>query len=127
MPAGEPFPIRVEHVMNSVGSVSQLIADFKDGDEEALADLHQRYWPALVNMARKRLKQTPIRGADEEDVAQSALIGFCKTVQDQRAPDLTNRHQLLALLSHIIACKAVNRIKVRVHSRQGVDFRIVSD
>jgi RNA polymerase sigma factor (sigma-70 family) len=105
--------------MTSIGSVSQLIADFKDGDEEALADLHRRYWPALVNMARKRLKQAPIRGADEEDVAQSALIGFCKAVQDRRTPDLVNRHQLLALLSHIVACKAVNRIKHAMTLKQG--------
>lgn len=105
--------------MTTIGSVSQLIADFKDGDDDALADLHRRYWPALVNMARKRLKRAPIRGADEEDVAQSALIGFCKTVQDQRVPDLENRHQLLALLSHIVACKAINRIKHAMTLKQG--------
>ncbi|MBC8871843.1 MAG: sigma-70 family RNA polymerase sigma factor [Planctomycetes bacterium] len=105
--------------MTTIGSVSQLIAQFKDGDEDALAQLHHRYWPALVNMARKRLRQAPIAGADEEDVAQSALIGFYKTVQDQRAPQLANRHHLLALLSHIVACKAINRIKHAMTLKQG--------
>jgi len=105
--------------MTTIGSVSQLIAQFKEGDEQALAELHQRYWPALVNMARKRLKQTPIAGADEEDVAQSALIGFYKTVQDQRAPELANRHHLLALLSHIVACKAINRVKHTMTLKRG--------
>lgn len=105
--------------MTSIGSVSRLIAQFKQGDEVALAQLHHRYWPALVNMARRRLKQAPITGADEEDVAQSALIGFCRTVQDQRAPQLENRHQLLALLSHIVACKAINQIKRSLAEKRG--------
>ncbi len=105
--------------MATIGSVSQLIARFKEGDEDALAQLHRRYWPALVNMARKRLRQAPLTGADEEDVAQSALIGFCRTVQDRRTPQLANRHHLLALLSHIVACKAVNRIKHTMTLKRG--------
>lgn len=101
------------------GSVSQLIADLKEGDEAALAELHKRYWPQLVNIARNRLKQAPLRHIDEEDVAQSALIGFYETVRDRRAESLQNRDQLLALLSHIIACKAVNQIQRAITLKRG--------
>ncbi len=103
----------------SVGSVSQLIAELKEGDEAALGELHKRYWPQLVNIARKRLKQAPLRHVDEEDVAQSALIGFYETVRNQRAVQLQNREQLLALLSHIIACKAVNQIQKATTLKRG--------
>jgi len=110
---------------SQIGSVSRLIAGMKAGDEAALADLHKRYWPQLVNIARKRLKRAPLRHVDEEDVAQSALIGFYNTVRDKRATQLENREQLLALLSHIVACKAINQIQRALTLKQG-QGRVVS-
>lgn len=103
----------------ATGSVSMLIARLKDGDESALARLHQRYWPALVNLGRVKLRGAPIRAADEEDVAQKAFVGFYDSVRNNRVPDLSNRHELLALLSHIVACKALNEIKREMAQKRG--------
>lgn len=103
----------------ATGSVSLLIARLKEGDEGALARLHQRYWPALVNLGRARLRGAPIRAADEEDVAQKAFVGFYDSVRNNRVPDLSNRHELLALLSHIVACKALNEIKREMAKKRG--------
>jgi DNA-directed RNA polymerase specialized sigma24 family protein len=97
--------------MPVAGSVSQWIAQVKRGDAEALAALHRRYWPNLVNLARGKIRGTPVRSADEEDVAQTAFIAFYNHASAGRLPRLENRHQLLALLSTIIAHDAVNRIK----------------
>jgi len=108
-----------DQLSSPVGSVSRLIAEMKEGDDAALAELHRRYWPQLVNIARNRLKRAPLRHVDEEDVAQSALIGFYNTVQNQRAERLENREQLLALLSHIVACKAINQIQHAMTLKQG--------
>lgn len=108
-----------DNLQNPAGSVSQLIAELKEGDEAALAELHQRYWPQLVNIARSRLKNAPLRHIDEEDVAQSALIGFYDTIRNHRAEQLQNREQLLALLSHVIACKAVNQIQRAMTLKRG--------
>ncbi|MEQ8788297.1 MAG: ECF-type sigma factor [Pirellulaceae bacterium] len=108
-----------DELSSPIGSVSRLIADMKEGDADALAELHQRYWPQLVNIARSRLKRAPLRYVDEEDVAQSALIGFYNTVQNRRAAHLENREQLLALLSHIVACKAINQIQHAMTLKQG--------
>ncbi len=108
-----------DDLKGAIGSVSRMIADLKEGDDAALAGLHRRYWPQLVNIARSRLKRAPIRHADEEDVAQSALIGFYNTVRNGRAGQLENRQQLLALLSHIVACKAINQIQHAMTLKQG--------
>lgn len=105
--------------MSVVGSVSQLIAQAKDGDEFALAELHERYWPALVNIARGRLKGAPIRDRDAEDVAQTAFIALYQNLKANRLPDVGNRLQLLALLSHIVACRAINEIKRVMTQKQG--------
>jgi RNA polymerase sigma factor (sigma-70 family) len=108
-----------EHRVATLGSISLLIAQAKDGDSAALGKLHQRYWPQLVARARQRLRGAPLRNADEEDVAQTAFIAFYESVQRQRLPKLENRHQLLALLSHIVACRAVNEIRQAVTARRG--------
>lgn len=102
----------------SNGSVSQWLASAKDGDADALSQLHQRYWPELVRRAQSRLGAAP-RGADGEDVAQAAFFAFHEALQRRGYPDLLNRHQLLALLSHIVACKAVNEIERQTAQKRG--------
>src|SRR6516162_7558826 len=97
--------------MSRIGSVSTWIEQLKAGDEAALGKLHARYWPYLVNLARRKLGETPRRATDEEDVAQQAFWGFYKSVRSGKLPQLTNRHQFLALLSHITGCHAANQIK----------------
>lgn len=104
--------------MSSSGSVSHWIAQAKSGDEAALARLHQRYWPALVGLARQRLHGSPIP-SDEEDVAQQAFVGFYEAIKRERVPKLENRHQFLALLSHIIACKVCNQVNRELTARKG--------
>jgi RNA polymerase sigma factor (sigma-70 family) len=88
-----------------------LIGQMKAGNEDALSRLHHRYWPMLVAVARARLSHGIRRGADEEDVAQEAFWSFFRTWKNGQIPRLENRRDLLALLTHIVACRAVNQIK----------------
>ena len=105
--------------MSEFGSVSQLIANAKEGDQDALGKLHQRYWPGLVRIAQRKLNGAPLRNQDAEDVAQTAFISFYQTLQRTGLPQLATRHQLLAFLTHIVACKAVNEIKHELTQKQG--------
>jgi RNA polymerase sigma factor (sigma-70 family) len=113
--------------MSSTGSVSAWIAQLKAGEEQALDKLHQRYWPMLVELARQRLHGTSCRAADEEDVAQEALFGFFKSLKANRLPALTNRHQFLALVTHIIACGAANQFKREMKVQKRGQGRILDE
>jgi DNA-directed RNA polymerase specialized sigma24 family protein len=107
--------------MSSIGSVTRWIEQLKAGEEAALGELHKRYWPFLVELARRKLGAAPRRATDEEDVAQQAFWGFYQTLKAGRLPRLANRYDLLALLTHITACQAINQIKheVAVQKRGG--------
>jgi RNA polymerase sigma factor (sigma-70 family) len=96
--------------MTNEGSVTRLIQGFHAGDEVAFASLHARYWPILAQIARRKLRGAPPRALDEEDVAQQAFWSFYRSVRNGQLPNLANRHDLLAVLTHITTCKAINQI-----------------
>ena len=97
--------------MSPLGSVEVWLRDLQDGHVSALGKLHERYWPALVNYARVRVRRAPQIGADEEDVVQAAFLSFYRAVREGRVPLLKSRENLLAFLTTIIARKAVRKAK----------------
>ena len=90
-------------------SVSQWIVGAKQGDEEAVRALWQRYFHRLVHLARRKLADAPRRVADEEDVALSAFAAFCRAAQQGRFPQLSGRDDLWRLLITMTAQKAIDQ------------------
>jgi DNA-directed RNA polymerase specialized sigma24 family protein len=94
--------------MPSAGSVTDWVVRLRADDQEAAQQLWERYFRRLVGQARKRLRDTPRRAADEEDVALSAFASFCGGARKGRFPQLRDRHDLWRLLVTITARKAVD-------------------
>jgi DNA-directed RNA polymerase specialized sigma24 family protein len=90
----------------SEGSVTGWVDGLRDGDPAAARKLWGRYFGRLVGLARRRLRGTPRRGADEEDVALSAFDSFRRGAERGRFPDLGDRDDLWRLLVVITARKA---------------------
>src|SRR4051812_24167007 len=105
--------------MTSPGSVSAWINLLKGGDAAAIQKLWEAYFPRLVGMARKRLREAPRRAADEEDVALSAFDSFCDGVAKGRFPQLTDRDDLWHVLVTITARKAVQLIRHQQRQKRG--------
>ena len=88
-----------------------------DDDSVAQQNLWNRYFARIAGVARSRLKGSPGRDADEEDIALSAMESFFRGVQDGRFPDLQDRTGLWPLLVKITARKAINELK-RQHAKK---------
>jgi RNA polymerase sigma factor (sigma-70 family) len=88
--------------------VTRWLEALRAGDAGAARPLLERYFPRLVELARKKLRGVRRSAADEEDVAQSAFLSFCKGVARGRFPDLEDRDRLWALLVVITSRKAID-------------------
>jgi RNA polymerase sigma factor (sigma-70 family) len=92
--------------MSSEGSVTRWIEQLKTGDSVAVQNLWERYFHRLVGLARKKLRGTRTRAADEEDVALSAFDSFCRGAEAGRFPRLDDRDSLWNVLVVITVRKA---------------------
>lgn len=92
------------------GSVSIWLEGLRNDQGAAAQELWNRYFAALVGVARRGLHGMA-RDADEEDVALSAIKSMMLGVQNNRYPDLHDRTGLWPLLVTITSRKASNEAK----------------
>jgi len=105
--------------MASHGSVSHWISALKDGDSAAAQPLWERYYRQLLALARKKLRSTSRRDADEEDVVQNAFHSFFRAVDQGRFPQLDDRDSLWRLLVVITANKALKQVAYTHRQKRG--------
>jgi RNA polymerase sigma factor (sigma-70 family) len=105
--------------MSSGGSVSRWVVKLQTGDQRAAQELWERYFRRLVGLARKKLRDTPRRSADEEDVALSAFGCFCRGAEQGRFPQLSDRADLWQLLVTITIQKAIDHIRRERRQKRG--------
>ncbi len=93
------------------GSVTRLIGELRSHDpavrDVAARLIWQRYFHALLELARSNLDKRIRRRTDEEDVAQSMFKSFCLR-QQKGEFDLAGRDDLWKLLVTITLRKARN-------------------
>jgi DNA-directed RNA polymerase specialized sigma24 family protein len=91
----------------SPSSVSNWLERLKDGDEEAVRLLLERYFRRLLGLARARLVALGWQVlADEEDVALSAFHDFYQAARAEKYADLRGRDSLWRVLARFVANKA---------------------
>lgn len=101
------------------GSVSQWIEQAKDGNEDAIQRLWERYYQQLVHIARKNLLQLPRQIEGPEDIALYAFDSFCRDAQAGRFPQLQARDDLWRLLLAITSHKARDAIRKEMAAKRG--------
>ena len=94
--------------MNRDGSITVWINALRGQDSQAAQELWHRYFPRMVALARRQLREAAAGGFDEEDVALSAFNVFCQVIQKDRFPDLQTRDELWPILAKITVHKGID-------------------
>ena len=92
------------------GSVTHWLLNLKEGGDEAVAKLWDRYFEKLVRVAAAKLKSSRSRAEDGEDAALSAFQSFIDGVEREKFPKLNDRDDLWRILVVIASRKASRRI-----------------
>lgn len=100
-------------------TITAWIEGVRQGDEVAAQGLWNRYFERLVHLARERMNGLGCRNEIAEDVALSALDGFCRAARDQRYPQLNDRKSLWRLLMKITLDKAIDRRRRDTAQKRG--------
>ena len=107
--------------MSTSGDVTRWIRRLRAGDRDVIQGLWERYYRAVVALARRGLGDLPRGPADEEDVALSAFDSFCRAAEQGRFPRLEDRGDLWQVLIVLTARKAADLVEHEARARR--DFR----
>lgn len=102
----------------SEGSISRWIRELKSGSPEAAQQLWDRYSVQLLELARRKLKNST-RIVDEEDVAITVFESICRSAVQGRFANLQNRDELWWLLVLVTKQKAVDQIRHEQRKKRG--------
>lgn len=100
-------------------SETYWLEELKAGRLDAAAPLWTKYFCRLLGLARQKLSGSPLRVADEEDVAISAFHSFCRGVKDDRFRQLATRNDLWQILAMITTRKALRQIERERAQKRG--------
>src|SRR5688572_29679307 len=99
--------------------VTRWLRELEAGDQDAARLLWQRYYRELVELARARLGQTPLRMADEEDVALSVLRCLYEGAARGQFVAVVNRQELWQLLATITIRKVIDHQRLLKKRNRG--------
>ena len=108
--------------MTTLGSVSRLIGDVRNGCDSAALALWNRFAPSLHAYARRRLVNSDTAAADDEDAVVTAFQSFLRRCSDGNYPALSSRDELWRLLVTITAHKVLNQVRGQKCRKRGRDF-----
>jgi DNA-directed RNA polymerase specialized sigma24 family protein len=100
-------------------AVTVWLGRIQAGDAAAVTRLWDKYFLRLVGLARKRLRDSRGRVADEEDVALSAFDSFCRNAGAGRFPDLSDRDGVWRLLASFTARKVAHHVRDAMRRKRG--------
>ena len=100
-------------------SITQFIEGLKRGDEQAAQKIWERFHHQLVALANRKLKSSPRKAMDEEDVVQKAFADFFIQVKQSRFPRLDDRNDLWQILAMLVDRRAKDQIKSQHTQKAG--------
>ena len=104
---------------NNDNSVTHWIGELQRGNREAAQHLWEEYFGRLVQLAGQKLRGRPLRAADQEDIALSAVHSVFRGIEAGRYPCIGDRDGLWRLLMVITAHKALRLVRNEGRQKRG--------
>jgi RNA polymerase sigma factor (sigma-70 family) len=101
------------------GGVDELVARWRNGDQQAAAELFHRYAARLIALARSHLSEKLNQRVDPEDVLQSAYRSFFAGVRNGRY-DIERGNDIWQLLVSITLHKLRDQVKHHQAAKRSV-------
>jgi len=105
-------------------SISQWIAAWRRGDQQAAGELWRRYYPRAIGVARRQVRGAPL--VDEEDVAAQALHSLLQRTARGHFAEAYRRDDFWRLLITITRRKAVDHYRRARSLKRGRDITAVT-
>lgn len=113
---------------DATGSVTMIFRDVCEGRPDAMRPLWDRYFPRLMQLARRTLGDGQQRVAGADDAVQSALFAFWQQADAGALEGELHRDNLWALLSVMTVRKARKQLRRESTLKRGGDRnRVGSD
>ncbi|MBT6156243.1 MAG: FHA domain-containing protein [Planctomycetaceae bacterium] len=100
-------------------SVTGWLDELKLGNDTATRKIWEYYFESVVDLARRRLGNTPRRAADEEDVALSVFNRLFTGISGGQFPDLSDRDSLWRLLVVMTSRRSIDQIQHDQRQKRG--------
>ncbi len=110
-------------MLPSDAPVTKWLRALEAGDNDAAQRLWDVFFERLVRLVQERLRTAHRRATDAEDVALSAFASFCRGVENQRFPELSDRQGLWRLLVSITIHKVLHVQRDQNRLKRGGQFR----
>jgi RNA polymerase sigma factor (sigma-70 family) len=101
------------------GSITLALSRVRQGDDEAVRHLWNRYYADLVSFARRCFGLRPRPTMDEEDVALDVLLRIVQGTRSGRFPLLTNRADLQGLFVVLTSQRVIDVIRADRARKRG--------
>ena len=104
---------------SSDDSISRLLAEFRQGNQDAARQLSERLYPRLLGIARSILTGSRRRNSEPEDAVQSALGSFWRKLDAGCWSETLDGEGLWGLLITMTARKARNHLRHERAAKRG--------
>jgi DNA-directed RNA polymerase specialized sigma24 family protein len=105
--------------MTPDGSVSSWIAQLREGEQQAVERLWDRYFPRLIQLARIKMRELPKGTRDAEDVALSAFHTCYQALVTDRLRGVRTRDELWRTLVLFVSGKAIDERRRLLSLKRG--------
>ena len=112
-------------MLSGDAAVTEWLRRLEVGHDLAAQRLWDVFFERLVRLAQERMRTNDRRVADAEDIALSAFASFCRGVENQRFPELSDRQGLWRLLVSITIHKLLHLQRDQNRLKRGGGFRAV--